>query len=83
MSGAPITCRHCGARSDMDPIEAFRRIVRCNNCQIDIQTGGQWTGKGHGIKKALEERWGATHVKVAMARAAEEKNLSKKFVGEA
>ena len=73
----PVECRHCGARSDMDPIEAFRRIAACNNCQMDIKLKGVWTGRGAAIRRVLLHRWGKAHVEAAEDLARVEKTLAK------
>lgn len=51
---AMVTCRYCGARSDMDPIVAARLMVACNNCQADLLMGGGWTGKAKSVLEARD-----------------------------
>ncbi len=52
----PPPCRFCGASVEMPNEDALTRMAGCNNCRIDIELRGGWTGIGWGILRAIKAR---------------------------
>ena len=60
-------CRFCGAKVGGELDDTLRKLRSCNNCRIDIQMCGDWTGTGDAILRDLIARYG----KQAVADAAD------------
>jgi hypothetical protein len=73
VSKRPVGCRFCEAEKAETLGEAIRRLRGCNNCRMDIQIRGKWSGDGLAILRRLAERYGADEVAAAWEKAHKEK----------
>jgi len=52
-------CHYCRCKYETDSLrDAVAALVRCNNCTVDIQMDGEWTGKGKAAIEVLVTRFG-------------------------
>jgi hypothetical protein len=51
-------CRICGVTSEAQTAEDFKKLLDCNNCLVDIECQGQWTGEGWESLKSLNQHLG-------------------------
>lgn len=53
-----LSCRFCGTDAEGDLRATLLALQSCNNCLVDIQCKGQWTGDGWAVLQRLIERHG-------------------------
>lgn len=53
-----FSCPYCCADSDGYPLTQLEKMAGCNNCRIDLQSGGKWTGHAHPIIDSLVAKHG-------------------------
>ena len=67
----PRRCHFCYADPEGDLQVACEALASCNNCRVDIQMDGLWTGRGYIAIQRLAERFGTADVEIHLARAIE------------
>lgn len=53
-----MKCTYCGASDTMLVKQAIETMKTCNNCMVDLTTGGQWTGIAIKLLKSLISQYG-------------------------
>ena len=52
-------CHFCNTNPETETLEeAMKSLRACNNCSVDIQMGGQWSGYGKEAIVVLFRRFG-------------------------
>jgi hypothetical protein len=58
-----MICPYCHCDPEKDNLkEAIKKLKGCNNCLVDIELRGEWTGKGIAAIKALAAKHGTVFV---------------------